>query len=89
MSTTDPLSYTVVADDGRGESPSTQELRQALEKGSDEVKLETLRTIVVATLNGNPQVSRRADHHVRECWGAGAVEKRGDEGESRRKRAHL
>lgn len=60
MSNTDPLSYTVVSSDHRGESPSTQELRQALEKGSDEVKLETLRTIVVATLNGNPQVSPRA-----------------------------
>lgn len=58
MSTADPIAYTVVADDSRGESPSTQELRQGLEKGSDDVKLETLRKIVVSTLNGSPHVSR-------------------------------
>jgi coatomer subunit beta len=57
MSQQDPISYAVVSDDLRQiEQGSTQELRQGLEKGNDEVKLETLRRIVVATLNGNPQV---------------------------------
>lgn len=56
MSTVDPLSYTIVADDGRADSQTTQELRQGLEKGSDEVKLETLRRIIVSTVNGSPHV---------------------------------
>lgn len=87
MSTTDPLSYTVVSDDGRSESPSTQELRTALEKGSDEVKLETLRTIVVATLNGNPQVSQthlRCIYLLMKIRGGGVCEE--DNG---RPRVHL
>ncbi|KAI6024365.1 adaptin N terminal region-domain-containing protein [Pisolithus marmoratus] len=46
--------YTVVFEDNT-ETPSTQELRSALEKGSDEDKLEALRKIIVATINGNPQ----------------------------------
>ncbi|KAI9566320.1 adaptin N terminal region-domain-containing protein [Boletus coccyginus] len=46
--------YTVVFEDN-AETPSTQELRSALEKGSDEDKLDTLRKIIVATINGNPQ----------------------------------
>ncbi|KAF8555045.1 Coatomer, beta subunit [Imleria badia] len=46
--------YTVVFED-TAETPSTQELRTALEKGSDEDKLDTLRRIIVATINGNPQ----------------------------------
>jgi coatomer subunit beta len=47
--------YTVVSDDGT-EMPSTQELRHALEKGTDEVKIDTLRKIVVAVLNGTQMV---------------------------------
>ncbi|KZT08642.1 coatomer protein [Laetiporus sulphureus 93-53] len=46
--------YTIVYEDST-ESPSTQELRSALQKGSDEVKLDTLRKIIVSTINGNPQ----------------------------------
>lgn len=52
--TTEQPCFTVVQDDG-SEIPSTQELRSALEKGSDEVKIETLRKIIVTTLNGNDQ----------------------------------
>lgn len=55
MASTDPVAFTVVWGDV-SELPSTQEFRQALEKGSDEVKLEMLRRIVTATLNGSPQV---------------------------------
>ncbi|KAL4064123.1 adaptin N terminal region-domain-containing protein [Scleroderma yunnanense] len=53
MSTEAPC-YTVVFED-KTETPSTQELRSALEKGSDEDKLDALRKMVVATINGNPQ----------------------------------
>ncbi|KAJ7837055.1 coatomer protein [Mycena olivaceomarginata] len=35
--------------------PSAADLRRALEKGSDEVKIDTLRKIIVSTINGNPQ----------------------------------
>lgn len=48
--------YTVVFEDST-ESPSTQELRASLEKGTDEVKIDTLRSIIVSTINGNAQVS--------------------------------
>ncbi|KAF8594736.1 putative coatomer complex beta chain [Ceratobasidium sp. AG-I] len=45
--------YTVVREDS-SEGPTTQDLRNALQKGTDETKIETLRTIIVSTLNGNP-----------------------------------
>ena len=48
--------YTVVFEDST-ESPSTQELRASLEKGTDEVKIDTLRRIIISTINGNAQVS--------------------------------
>ncbi|KAI0685082.1 coatomer protein [Cytidiella melzeri] len=54
MASSDPLCYTVIIDDG-AESPSTSDLRSALQKGSDEVKQDTLRKIIVSTINGNPQ----------------------------------
>ncbi|KAF9516542.1 hypothetical protein BS47DRAFT_1380944 [Hydnum rufescens UP504] len=53
-SSADPSSFTIVWEDA-SEVPTTQELRQGLEKGSDEVKLETLRRIITATLSGSPQ----------------------------------
>ena len=56
MSTSSDAScYTVVFEDS-SESPSVQELRSGLEKGSDEVKFDTLRRIIVSTINGNAQV---------------------------------
>ena len=48
--------YTIVHDD-LVDVPSTQDLRNALQKGSDEVKLETMRRIIVGTLNGQSYVS--------------------------------
>ncbi|KIK68837.1 hypothetical protein GYMLUDRAFT_34829 [Collybiopsis luxurians FD-317 M1] len=54
MTTTDQSCYTVIFESS-AEYPSSSELRNALEKGSDEVKLETLRKIVISTINGNPQ----------------------------------
>ncbi|KAF8636776.1 hypothetical protein AX16_010977 [Volvariella volvacea WC 439] len=54
MSTPDSSCYTVVFESS-AEYPSASELRQGLEKGSDEVKIDTLRKIIVSTINGNPQ----------------------------------
>lgn len=48
-------SYTIIHDDLL-DAPSSQDLRNALQKGSDEVKLETLRRIIVSTLNGQSHV---------------------------------
>lgn len=54
MAAPDTIAYTVVAPDEGIDLP-TQELREHLQRGSDDVKLETLRRIIVATLNGSPQ----------------------------------
>ncbi|KAI0094521.1 coatomer protein [Irpex rosettiformis] len=54
MSSPEASCYTVISEDG-SEIPSTSDLRSALQKGSDEVKLDTLRKIIVSTINGNPQ----------------------------------
>lgn len=56
MSSQDGSCYTVVFEDNSTESASTQELREGLQKGSDDVKFDTLRRIIVSTINGNPQV---------------------------------
>jgi len=50
--------YTIIHDD-LVDAPSSQELRNALQKGSDEVKLETMRRIIVGTLNGQSHVCPR------------------------------
>lgn len=52
----DATAFTLVHDDSSDQS-TTQDLRLALEKGNDDVKLDTLRRIIVSTLNGQPQVS--------------------------------
>ncbi|BGP14222.1 hypothetical protein JCM10213_005886 [Rhodosporidiobolus nylandii] len=54
--------FTLCADDADLTGSSTvqyqaSDLRAALEKGTDDVKLDTLRRIVVMTLNGQPQPS--------------------------------
>ena len=56
MSSSDVSCHTIVFESAT-EYPSVSELRSALEKGSDEVKIDTLRKIIVSTINGNPQVS--------------------------------
>lgn len=56
MSSSDSSCYTIVFESS-AEYPSVAELRSGLEKGSDEVKIDTLRKIIVSTINGNPQVS--------------------------------
>ncbi|KAF7323176.1 Coatomer protein [Mycena chlorophos] len=47
--------YTVVQELSTVEYPSASELRQSLEKGTDEVKIDTLRKIITSTINGNAQ----------------------------------
>ncbi|PCH34145.1 coatomer protein [Wolfiporia cocos MD-104 SS10] len=54
MTSTEASCYTIVYEDS-SETPSTSDMRSALQKGSDEVKLDTLRKIIVSTINGNPQ----------------------------------
>ena len=56
MSSSETPCYTVIFESSI-ESTSAQDLRSGLEKGSDEVKIDTLRKILVSTINGNPQVS--------------------------------
>ena len=56
MSSSETPCHSVVFEDST-EYPSMQELRTGLEKGTDKVKIETLRRILVSTINGNPQVS--------------------------------
>lgn len=54
----EPMAYTLVASNGGSRvDMSAQELRSNLQKGSDEVKIETLRAIIVSTLNGTPHPS--------------------------------
>lgn len=57
------LAFTLVADEG-DLGYQTQDLRAALEKGTDELKLDTLRRIIVSTLNGQPQVSCRISRYI-------------------------
>lgn len=62
MASPDAAAFTIVFDDS-SETLTTQELRQSLEKGTDEGKIDTLRKIIVATLNGNAQVRDQTGHH--------------------------
>ena len=55
MASPEASCYTVISEDD-SEIPSTSDLRSALQKGSDEVKVDTLRKIIVSTINGNAQV---------------------------------
>ncbi|EEQ28735.1 coatomer subunit beta [Microsporum canis] len=47
-------SYTLVHQDNSADQPTVQELKTQLEKGTDETKLETMRTILIMMLNGDP-----------------------------------
>jgi len=47
-------SYSLVHQDNAADQPTLQDLRNQLEKGSDETKLETMRRILVIMLNGDP-----------------------------------
>ncbi|KAG9306557.1 hypothetical protein G9A89_004754 [Geosiphon pyriformis] len=45
--------YTIIHQDDSADQPSIQELKSALEKGSEEVKIETMKKILVTMLNGD------------------------------------
>jgi coatomer subunit beta len=45
--------YTIIHQDDSQEQPSLQELKMALEKGSEEAKIETMKRILVTMLNGD------------------------------------
>ena len=46
--------YSLLHVDNTADQPTVQELKLQLEKGTDESKLETMRTIVTIMLNGDP-----------------------------------
>jgi hypothetical protein len=46
--------YSLVHQDNAADLPSQQELKTQLEKGTDEVKVETMKRILTAMLNGDP-----------------------------------
>ncbi|KAL5115211.1 coatomer subunit beta [Pleosporales sp. CAS-2024a] len=48
-------SYSLVHQDNAADVPSQNELKQALEKGNDEQKIETMKKILSIMLNGDPQ----------------------------------
>ncbi|KAI8138542.1 adaptin N terminal region-domain-containing protein [Fennellomyces sp. T-0311] len=53
MATTD-LCYTLVHQDDATEQPTLQEFQRALEKGSDEVRIQTMQKLLIIMLNGDP-----------------------------------
>jgi hypothetical protein len=58
--------FSIVAEDAHDETAtlSVQDYRAGLQKGTDDVKLSLLRSIVTATLNGRDMVG---------CWCAGGM----------------
>lgn len=46
--------YSLVHQDNTADTPSLQDLRTQLEKGSDEAKCETMKRILTVMLNGDP-----------------------------------
>lgn len=46
--------YSLVHMDNTADQPTIQELKLQLEKGTDETKIETMKTIVTIMLNGDP-----------------------------------
>ncbi|KAI9250918.1 adaptin N terminal region-domain-containing protein [Phascolomyces articulosus] len=53
MATTD-LCYTLVHQDDATEQPTLQDFQRALEKGSDEVRIQTMQKLLIIMLNGDP-----------------------------------
>ena len=46
--------YSIVHQDNTADLPTIQELRTQLEKGTDETKVETMKTVLTVMLNGSP-----------------------------------
>lgn len=49
--------YSLVHQDNTADQPSLQDLRNQLEKGTDESKVETMKRILTVMLNGDPMPS--------------------------------
>lgn len=47
-------SYSIVHQDNTADQPTQQELKNQLEKGTDETKVDTMKTILTIMLNGDP-----------------------------------
>lgn len=47
-------SYSMVHQDNASDQPSLQDLRNQLEKGTDDSKLDTMKQILLIMLNGDP-----------------------------------
>lgn len=47
-------SYSLVHQDNAADTPSQQDLKNQLEKGSDESKIETMKKVLTVMLNGDP-----------------------------------
>jgi coatomer subunit beta len=63
MASSETPCYTLVVESSP-DAPTLQELKSGLEKGSDEVKIDTLRKILALTINGNPQVGKPQVPHL-------------------------
>ena len=50
-------SYSLVHQDNTADTPSLQELKNQLEKGTEESKVETMKRILTLMLNGDPMPS--------------------------------
>lgn len=49
--------YSLVHQDNAADQPSVQDLKNQLEKGTDETKIETMKRILTIMLNGDPMSS--------------------------------
>ena len=66
-STSSATAYTLIAEASEGlDVPPAQDLRNALQNGTDDLRLDVLRRIITATMNGTAYVSCDA---VRACQG--------------------
>ena len=54
MATFLDTSYSLVLQHDHSEQPTLQELRQQLEKGTDDTKVETMTRVLTVMLNGDP-----------------------------------
>ena len=57
MATFLETSYSIVHQDNASDQPTLQDLRTQLEKGNDETKQDTMKTILTIMLNGDPMPS--------------------------------
>ena len=54
MTTFLETTYSLVHQDNVADTPTTQELKTQLEKGNEEMKVETMKRILTIMLNGDP-----------------------------------